>query len=85
MQIQSAHYDLVTSWQGGMASRTLCQSFSADNAPPVLQNHPVLNKPNADNVAMAVLQGIWPEHDQGMLGFANELNDHQIAAVTKTK
>ena len=39
MQIQTAHYDLVTSWQGDMASRTLCQSFTADNAPPALQSH----------------------------------------------
>lgn len=52
------------------------------NGLPALQNHPVLNKPNADNVAMAVLQGVWPEHGQGMIGFAGELNDHQIAAVT---
>lgn len=28
MQIQTAHYDLVTTWQGGMASRTLCLSVN---------------------------------------------------------
>lgn len=39
MQIQTAHYDLVTTWQGGMASRTLCQCLSADNDPPALQSH----------------------------------------------
>lgn len=39
MQIQTAHYDLVTTWRGSMASRTLCQSFSADNATPVMQSH----------------------------------------------
>lgn len=53
------------------------------NGLPALKNHPVLNKPNADNVAMAVLQGVWPEHAQGMPGFAAELNDRQIAAVTR--
>lgn len=52
------------------------------NGLPALENHPVLNKPNADNVAMAVLQGAWPEQGQGMLSFAEGLNDHQIAAVT---
>ncbi len=39
MQIQTAHYDLVTTWRGGMASRTLCQSFSEDSVPSVLLNH----------------------------------------------
>ncbi len=28
MQIQTANYDLVTTWQGGMASRTRCQSMT---------------------------------------------------------
>lgn len=30
MQIQTANYDLVTTWQGGMASRTRCQSMTGD-------------------------------------------------------
>lgn len=61
-----------------------CHNLTGEglNGLPALQNHPVLNKPNADNVAMAVLDGVWPEHDQGMIGFAGELNDHQVAAVT---
>lgn len=49
---------------------------------PALRNHPVLRQPNADNVAMAILQGVWPEHRQGMPGFAAELTDSQIAAIS---
>ncbi|WP_424693415.1 c-type cytochrome [Erwinia sp.] len=52
------------------------------NGLPALKGHPVLEKPTADNVAMAVLQGVWPEKGQGMIGFAKELNDRQIADVT---
>ncbi|WP_251978696.1 cytochrome c [Salinicola avicenniae] len=52
------------------------------NGLPALTGHPVLDKPNADNVAMAVLEGVWPEHGQGMLGFADELDDAQVADVT---
>ncbi|MCB8888797.1 cytochrome c [Vreelandella malpeensis] len=52
------------------------------NGLPALAGHPVLDKPNADNVAMAILEGVWPEHRQGMLGFADELGDQQIADVT---
>lgn len=61
-----------------------CHNLTGEglNGLPALQHHPVLNKPNADNVAMAVLDGVWPEHDQGMIGFADELNDHQVASVT---
>ncbi|WP_058960989.1 cytochrome c [Type-E symbiont of Plautia stali] len=61
-----------------------CHNLTGEglNGLPALQNHPVLNKPNADNVAMAVLQGVWPEKGQGMIGFAGQLNDHQIAALT---
>ncbi|WAH61772.1 cytochrome c (plasmid) [Pseudomonas silvicola] len=60
-----------------------CHNLTGEglNGLPALQNHP-LNKPNADNVAMAVLQGVWPEKGQGMIGFAGQLNDHQIAALT---
>lgn len=32
MQIQTANYDLVTTWQGGMASRTRCQSITGDRS-----------------------------------------------------
>ena len=61
-----------------------CHNLAGEglNGLPALLNHPVLNKPNADNVAMAVLQGVWPEQGQGMIGFAGQLNDHQIAALT---
>lgn len=61
-----------------------CHNLSGQglNGLPPLQAHPILNKPTADNVAMAVLQGVWPEHGQGMIGFADSLNDAQIAAVT---
>ncbi|MDZ7280013.1 cytochrome c [Pantoea eucrina] len=61
-----------------------CHNLSGQglNGLPALQDHPILNKPNADNVAMAILQGVWPEHGQGMIGFADSLNDVQVAAVT---
>lgn len=61
-----------------------CHNLSGQglNGLPALQHHPVLNKPTADNVAMAILQGVWPEKEQGMMGFAGELNDQQIASVT---
>lgn len=52
------------------------------NGLPALKNHPMLDKPTADNVAMAVLQGVWPEKEQGMMSFARQLNDTQIAEVT---
>jgi len=61
-----------------------CHNLSGQglNGLPALQRHPVLEKPTADNVAMAVLQGVWPEKAQGMIGFSGSLNDAQIAAVT---
>jgi hypothetical protein len=31
---------------------------------------------------MAILEGVLPEHGQGMIGFAHTLNDAEIAAVT---
>ncbi|KMK19745.1 cytochrome C [Pluralibacter gergoviae] len=52
------------------------------NGLPALQNHPLLSKPNADNVVMAILDGVWPKNGQGMIGFASTLTDSQIAAVT---
>lgn len=52
------------------------------NGLPSLQQHPLLRQPNADNVAMAILEGVLPEHGQGMIGFAHTLNDAEIAAVT---
>ncbi|MCP1571657.1 mono/diheme cytochrome c family protein [Herbaspirillum rubrisubalbicans] len=52
------------------------------NGLPSLQQHPLLRQPNADNVAMAILEGVLPEHGQGMIGFAHTLNDEEIAAVT---
>ncbi|MFX7776661.1 cytochrome c, partial [Acinetobacter baumannii] len=52
------------------------------NGLPSLQQHPLLRQPNADNVAMAILEGVLPEHGQGMIGFAHPLNDGEIAAVT---
>jgi mono/diheme cytochrome c family protein len=49
---------------------------------PPLRNHPVLRQPNADNVAMAILEGVWPEEGQGMPGFAAELSDRDVAELT---
>jgi len=61
-----------------------CHNLSGQglNGLPALQHHPVLDKPTADNVAMAVLQGVWPENGQGMIGFVDSLSDGQVAAVT---
>lgn len=52
------------------------------NGLPALKGHPVLQKPTADNVSMAVLQGVWPHEGQAMIGFADELSDDEIADVT---
>ncbi|KTS26271.1 cytochrome c [Pantoea stewartii] len=52
------------------------------NGLPALTKHPVLEKSNADNVAMVILDGVWPAKGQGMLSFAKTLNDTQIADVT---
>jgi mono/diheme cytochrome c family protein len=49
---------------------------------PALRNHTVLRQPNADNAAMAILEGVWPEQAQGMPGFAHELNNEQVAEIT---
>ncbi|MET0267081.1 MAG: cytochrome c [Duganella sp.] len=49
---------------------------------PALRNHTVLRHPNADNVSMAILEGVWPEEKQGMPGFEHELNDQEIAEIT---
>lgn len=61
-----------------------CHNLAGEglNGLPALKNHPVLDKPTADNVAMAVLQGVWPEKGQGMIGFAASLSDAQIADIT---
>jgi mono/diheme cytochrome c family protein len=48
---------------------------------PALRNHAVLKTPSADNVAMAVLEGVWPEEGQGMPGFAAELSDQEVADI----
>ncbi len=52
------------------------------NGLPPLQGHPVLHKPNGDNVVMAILEGVLPEHGQGMIGFAHTLNDEEVADVS---
>ncbi|MET0320515.1 MAG: cytochrome c [Duganella sp.] len=49
---------------------------------PALRNHAVLRQPTADNVSMAILDGVWPEHRQGMPGFRHELSDAEIADLT---
>jgi len=46
---------------------------------PALRNHAVLRSPSADNVGMAILEGVWPEGGQGMPGFAAELDDREVA------
>ena len=49
---------------------------------PALLNHPLRHYPNADNVALAILQGVWPERGQGMPGFADQLTDRQVADIS---
>lgn len=48
---------------------------------PALRNHPMLRHQSADNVGMAILDGVWPEHGQGMPGFREELDDREVAAI----
>ena len=67
MQIQTAHYDLVTSWQGGMASRTLCQSFSEDNALPALQSHVI----DSDESVSLGGEGLAPDPQELILAAFN--------------
>ncbi|BBV71044.1 TPA: OsmC family protein [Enterobacter kobei] len=67
MQIQTAHYDLVTSWQGGMASRTLCQSFSEDNALPALQSHVI----DSDEPVSLGGEGLAPDPQELILAAFN--------------
>ena len=67
MQIQTAHYDLVTSWQGGMASRTLCQSFSEDNALPALQSHVI----DSDEPVSLGGEGLAPDPQERILAAFN--------------
>lgn len=67
MQIQNAHYDLVTSWQGGMASRTLCQLFSEDSAPPVLQSHVI----DSDEPVSLGGEGLAPDPQELILAAFN--------------
>jgi mono/diheme cytochrome c family protein len=49
---------------------------------PALRNHPGLRYPTADNVGMAILEGVWPEHKQGMPGFEDQLTDREVADLT---
>lgn len=72
---------------GEQLYRNNCASCHQNNGDgmrglPALRNHTVLRQPNADNVSMAILEGVWPEAGQGMPGFAHELSDKQIADVT---
>nr|WP_315257786.1 cytochrome c [uncultured Duganella sp.] len=72
---------------GEQLYRNNCASCHQNNGDglrglPALRNHTVLHHPSADNVSMAILEGVWPEEGQGMPGFAHELSDKQIADVT---
>ncbi|ADO08185.1 hypothetical protein Pvag_pPag20195 (plasmid) [Pantoea vagans C9-1] len=67
MQIQTAQYDLVTSWQGGMTSRTLCRYFSADNPPPVPQSHVI----DSDEPVSLGGEGLAPDPRALMLAAVN--------------
>ena len=48
---------------------------------PSLVGNSSLSYPTADNVAMAILNGAWPESGQGMPGFATQLSDQDIAEL----
>lgn len=67
MQTQTAHYDLATTWQGGMASRTLCQYFSADNTLPVMKSHVI----DSDEPVSLGGEGMAPDPRQLMLAAFN--------------
>ena len=67
MQIQTAHYDLVTTWRGSMASRTLCQSFSEDNALPALQSHVI----DSDEPVSLGGEGLAPDPQELILAAFN--------------
>ncbi|WP_118134477.1 cytochrome c [Oceanicella sp. SM1341] len=49
--------------------------------PPLLHNAALLH-PTADNAAMAMLDGVWPEHGQSMPAFAGVMDDAEIATLT---
>lgn len=49
---------------------------------PALAGAAAFTRPVADNVVMAVLSGVTPTSGQDMPGFANRLNDAQIAELT---
>jgi hypothetical protein len=50
-----------------MASRTLCQSFSADNAPPALQSHVI----DSDEPVSLGGEGLAPDPQELMLAAFN--------------
>ncbi|WP_347556887.1 cytochrome c [Robbsia sp. KACC 23696] len=49
---------------------------------PPLVGNAAFSRPVPDNAIMAILHGLTPEHGQDMPGFADKLNDAQIADLT---
>ncbi|MGM8374486.1 OsmC family protein [Enterobacter hormaechei subsp. steigerwaltii] len=54
---------MTLSLRGGMASRTLCQSFSGDSAPSVLLNHVI----DSDEPVSLGGEGVAPDPQEQML------------------
>lgn len=67
MQIQTANYDLVTTWRGGMASRTLCQSFTGEESLQVLQSHVI----DSDEPVSLGSEGLAPNPQELILAAFN--------------
>lgn len=67
MQIHTANYDLLTTWRGGMACRTCCQSFSIDNRHPVHQTHVI----DSDEPEALGGEGLAPNPQELMLAALN--------------
>ncbi|WP_454688324.1 cytochrome c [Achromobacter aloeverae] len=49
---------------------------------PPLAGNGALRLPTADNLSMAILEGLLPHKGQGMPGFADQLDDAQIAQLS---
>jgi len=67
MPIQTANYDLVTTWRGGMASRTLCHSFAGGKRQKMRQKHVI----DSDEPAELGGKGQAPNPQELMLAAFN--------------
>lgn len=54
----------------------------SNGLPALFGNAALSHRPNADNLVMAILDGLAPHHRQVMPGFRKEMNDEQVATLT---